>query len=1113
MKRLSTAISISMLLLIVGQSVGLAQSKEEGLRLFKQASKIHDAARTHEDLQQAVNKFEQALTIFENVGFRKGIGAVANNVGIVYKDRGQYDKAVTYFERALKIRRDLGDRRGEAQTLGNLAIVYKNRGQYDKAVPYYEKSLAIFRYLKDRLGEARILNNLGNVFEDWGQYDKAVSCHRKSLTIRSILKDRRGEAATFNNLGGIYRHWGQYEKAVSLYEKSLAISRDLKDRRVQGKTLNNLGIVYKNSGQYDKAVDYYKKSLTISGDLRDRRGEGQTLNNLASVYKNWGQYDKAVDNYEKSLAIKRVLKDRRGEGQTLNNLGIMYKNSGQYDKAVDIYKKSLTIFRDLKHPRGEGTILNNIGILYFAWGQYDKAISYFEKSLAIFRDIKVPRGEEAVLNGLGKLYMSCGQYNRAVSYYEKSLAISRDLKNPRAEGRILCNLGLVYSLQGDNRKARQKILQGLKIWEDIRVPTGWPKNILANLYMDDRNLVQAQPLVKEAGSRSTRGRLFLLKKEYEKAKGEYDQLLQSAEKNRNADNLFTAYTGLGLAYDGLQNNEKAAEYFRNAVAYTEELRTSLTREQREKFFDVRIKGFLRTAPYEGLARVLMRMNRHTEAFKVSEYSKARVFAEAMSRLYGVEGFDVPIEIIKEDGRINDRLASLKKTRQEAYERQDKQVIESLEPQISGLEAKRRAHVKMLRNKFPLFAATKYPEPLELWQTSLNGHEWVLSYDVTNSGVIVYLTKGKELVKGLFKPITRKEMDGLVRKFREPLEMKPGDSKRWKLSSFDLKTGKRLADILLGDILSELPKGAPVTIVPDDSLGVLPFEMLVLNEGGKVKQDKDILYISGAQFLGDRNPISYYQSVTALTLARTLGKSQKAGTRRLVMDDPVFNTKDPRVKLSDQKEGGHLRERTIIELMSIKSELGLTFSRLPLTGVLGKTVKDLDPARTDEYSGMEATKPVLFKKALDRYGSMVFATHGYFGKDLPGIQEPVLVLTLVGQPKGKDGFLRMSEVMGLKMNADIVALTACQTGLGLRISGEGTMGMGRAFQYAGARSVLMSMWSVAQSSSVKLVESFFRHLQTGKSKLEALRLARNQIREAGYDHPFFWAPFILVGEVD
>ena len=126
---------------------------------------------------------------------------------------------------------------------------------------------------------------------------------------------------------------------------------------------------------------------------------------------------------------------------------------------------------------------------------------------------------------------------------------------------------------------------------------------------------------------------------------------------------------------------------------------------------------------------------------------------------------------------------------------------------------------------------------------------------------------------------------------------------------------------------------------------------------------------------------------------------------------------------------------------------------------------------------------------------------------------LLVLVLLDQPQGTYGILRSSEVMGLKLNADIVALTACQTGLGRHISGEGTMGMGRAFQYAGAKSVLMSLWSVSENASVLLVESFFKHLKGGKNKLEAIKLARDEIRKAGFDHPFYWAPFILVGEVD
>ena len=188
--------------------------------------------------------------------------------------------------------------------------------------------------------------------------------------------------------------------------------------------------------------------------------------------------------------------------------------------------------------------------------------------------------------------------------------------------------------------------------------------------------------------------------------------------------------------------------------------------------------------------------------------------------------------------------------------------------------------------------------------------------------------------------------------------------------------------------------------------------------------------------------------------------------------------------------------------------------------MGKALKKLDPADTDVLTGEKAGKAELLDSPLANYGEIVFGTHGYFGSDIPGIQEPILALSMVGRPKGepkgqlkgRDGFLRMSEVMGLKLNRDVVALTACQTGLGTNLAGEGVMSMGRAFQYAGSRSILMSLWSVSERSSVQLVESFFQHLKGGMTKLQALNAARQDIRKAGYQHPFYWAPFILVGEV-
>jgi CHAT domain-containing protein len=435
-----------------------------------------------------------------------------------------------------------------------------------------------------------------------------------------------------------------------------------------------------------------------------------------------------------------------------------------------------------------------------------------------------------------------------------------------------------------------------------------------------------------------------------------------------------------------------------------------------------------------------------------------------------------------------------------------------------MKAKLATHVDMLRKQYPLYSATKYPQPMDLSQTALKDDEWLLAYDVTDSGLLIYLTTGKTLVKGLFKPVAKKDMDELVRKVRTPLEVVPGKDKvSDKLKTFDLVAAKRLSDLLLAEILPDLPKGVPVIIVPDDCLGIVPFEMLVLNSGGEIKTDRPIPYTSGVEFFGDRNQLSYYQSITALTLARTLGKQKQSQDRLLVIADPVFAMRDARVQ--ERSSGTRLtgvEARVYEDLMATVEDGkvgGLRFNRLPLTGDLAESLSTSFKGTCTLYTGLKASKATFMKEIspnLGDYSKVVFATHGYFGKGLPGINEPVLVFTLV--PPGTDGYLRMSEVMGLKMNADMVALTACQTGLGKELSGEGVMGMGRAFQFAGAKSVLMSLWSVSEKSSTAMVESFFRNLKEGKSKLESLKMARDEIRKAGYDHPFYWAAFILVGEV-
>jgi tetratricopeptide (TPR) repeat protein len=1152
MKKTFGLIGTFCLLTLLVHGPGSAQVMKEGTRMLNEALELANKAHSEADLDKALRKCEHAKRFFEEVGSkmllrmailclgkvhglkgdhekavhynRKLLAEAAeaqdqftealalNNLATLYLERHRYEQALDLFKRSLSLNRKLGVNVIQAMTLNNIGEVHLHRDRYDEAAEHFRKSLAEGKRVKNLRAQATALTNLAGVCVRRGQHEKALAFYWRSLRISREQKYARLEGTILCNVGDVYRIRGRHDKAAEYYQKSLDIARNLKHRTVEVTALNGLGIVYGSWDYYPRALGFCKDALAASRRAKDRSGESTSLGNLGWIYAAWGDYDRATEFYRKALALDRELKDRSSEAGTLSGLGMVYYSRGQYDKAEEFLRVSLKIRKEIKNQLGQADVFNNLGLLYSDWGRYDKAIEYYRKSLELAKGLGNITSEGTALGNLGAVYFTLGQNDKAEQLFKKSLDSARKLRDRRSQASMLAHLGSICARRGEHNKALKHFHEGLAICRGIAISTGQSKDLIGNLYLDMGMIERAEPFLAATRYRSSLGRLDLLRSAYERARDNYGKLLEWALENRDAASLFIAYTGLGLAYEGMGNDPMAVKHFQKAVEHTEHLRLRLTRAQKEKFFDVRIGGFYRTAPYEGLARVLLRMQKPEEAFRTSEYAKARVFSESMSRPSAGTSFDIPEDVVKLDNQINDQLVALKRRRQQAFEKNKKEAVELLEPQVKKLERRLRAHVRMLRDAYPLFAATKYPQPMELSESALREDEWVLVYDVTDSGVLIYLTKGKRLIKAVFKPIERKDLDALVSMFRKPLEIVSGrDDLDKKLASFDLGSGGKLADLLLKEALEQLPPKVPLIIVPDDSLGVLPFEMLILNSGARIASDGQIPRIEGAGFFGDRNPVSYYQSVTALTLARTFARHREKGRKVLVMADPVFSSNDPRLKRAASGKRGGEPSSVRDKLMSMKNEMGLIFSRLPLTGELGKSLKKLDPENTDQYSGLKAEKPVLVKKRLERYGSMIFATHGYFGNDLPGIQEPVLVLTLVHQPKGQDGFLRMSEVMGLKMNSDIVALTACQTGLGRRVTGEGVMGMGRAFQYAGAKSVLISLWSVAEKPSVMLVESIFRNLRKGTSGLEALRLARREIRQAGYDHPFFWAPFILVGE--
>ena len=372
-----------------------------------------------------------------------------------------------------------------------------------------------------------------------------------------------------------------------------------------------------------------------------------------------------------------------------------------------------------------------------------------------------------------------------MEYYQKSLAIKTELGDVRGQATTLMNLGSVYVHQGEYEKAMANFQTGLIKYEEIGVSLGWPKKLMGDLYLDMGDAEKAEPLLTEAGHNSSLGRLHLLKSDYRGAKQYYEKLLELAEKSRNVDSLFTAYTGLGIALEGIGDDKKAEEYYLKAVNLTEELRSSLPKAQRETFFDVRINGFLRTAPYDGLARVRVRMNRPLEAFKDSSTPNLGYLPKPCQM--------VRVHQLRHSGggrlrRTGNSTISLspQEKGQEAYEKSNQEVISVIEPQVKEKERELKSTLRFSARNILFSPQPNIPNQWTLDETALKPNEWVLAYHVTDPGIIIYLTKGKEIVKALFKPIRQGRAGQSYSQVQETTGNSSGrDDFDEKLKSFDL----------------------------------------------------------------------------------------------------------------------------------------------------------------------------------------------------------------------------------------------------------------------------------------------------------------------------------------
>ena len=267
---------------------------------------------------------------------RHNHGAILGNLGNTYSALGQVERAIEYYEQALAISQEIGDRCNEGTWLGNLGNAYYVLGQVERAIKYYEQALTISQEIDDRRGEGADLGNLGNAYFALGQVERAIKYYEQALAISQEIDDRRNRGTWLGNLGNAYTDLGQVERAIEYHELALAISREIGDRRGESADLGNLGNDYYVLGQVERAIEYYEQALAIAREIGDKRGEGHWLNNLGVVFKDLENHDLALACYLLARKIRREIGGTKIE-TTENNIIELKNKIGkeEFQKLLD----------------------------------------------------------------------------------------------------------------------------------------------------------------------------------------------------------------------------------------------------------------------------------------------------------------------------------------------------------------------------------------------------------------------------------------------------------------------------------------------------------------------------------------------------------------------------------------------------------------------------------------------------------------------------------------------------------------------------------------------------------------------------------------------------------
>jgi len=927
------------------------------------------------------------------------------------------------------------------------------------------------------LANAREQIHRGVERHDAGELDAAQVAFTRAAELADANGHARTRALAQRGLGLIAATRGDSATAIRHLEAALALSRAAEDRHGEGRALMQLGHVERTMGNLLGAGMRFSAALQIFRDRGHRLAEAHALIGLAIVHNSGGDYKSSHPLFTDAARTLEELGELDGLGTALNALGVTARYRGYYDEAAALLRRALELHRSTRNLGGIGNAQGNLAVTVSMQGQYAEALTAYSESLHIHERLGRYHAVMVSLGNIGEMYNLLGDFEQARAHFRRSLVMAEEAGYKPGVALGLHNIGLVHFNEDDLPGAIELLEKSLVIEEEIgnRGSVGRSLHNLGRVYWaagereKARSLFEkSRAIAEELGNPEqaviSLGMIAEVTDPPERSLEIAQEMYAAAKPTFAPEILWSAHLGLGRAYRRTGRLPEARAELERAVAIAEELRRSVPGEEIEQQQAFANMVF----PYVEMVGVLVEEGDAGGALAYAERAKARALLDVLR--HGRPGLAEALTESERtrEGTLSAQLAEVNREYRGAL------VRGQVEPEL--LTRLRKARLDYEAFVDALFAA--HPrlrkESGELPPARATDASALLASGVADAFLefvvadertylFVVTTDGGVRVHTI--PMGKRQLKGEVRRFRE------------LLATHDLTYGaaaRSLYERLLAPAAAQLRGKRTICIVPDGPLWELPFQALQPSSG---------------TFLLDRHAIYFAPSLTVLRETTREPAAYGSETRLLAFGNPLVPKETP------GRAGRTHRDASLAPLPHAETEI--------------RQIAALYGARNSRVHLRGDAREEVVKAEAGRYDVLHFATHGVLD------DRNALYSRLVFSPPvsaTEDGLLEAREIMRLDLRARLAVLSACETARGSVGAGEGLIGLSWALFVAGVPTTVVSQWNVDSSSTTGLMVDFHRNLRgSGSSAAEALRKAALATRaKPAYRHPFYWAPFVVVG---